>query len=110
MPASEDHKAREDEAGYGLVPERFAVQVAGREVVLTATQFRLLAALMAEPGRTLDRGGLVARAFPTAVDERTVDVHIKELRRKLEVHAGRIETVRGQGYRYRGMPGTTGSA
>jgi DNA-binding response OmpR family regulator len=84
---------------YRLVHERCAVNVGGREVVLTPTQFRLLGVLLAEPGRTFSRAELVERAFGAPVDERTVDVHIKELRRKLEPNEQRIETVRGRGYR-----------
>jgi two-component system phosphate regulon response regulator PhoB len=102
MPLPEEREARALDPGYSLVPGRFVVQVAGREVVVTATQFRLLAALVSEPGRNFSRADLVAQAFPAPVEERTVDVHVKELRRKLEPYAGRIETVRGRGYRYRG--------
>jgi two-component system, OmpR family, phosphate regulon response regulator PhoB len=110
MPSPEDDEVRADAPGYALVPERFAVHVAGRAVVVTPTQFRLLAALLAGPGRTFSRADLVARAFPTTVEERTVDVHIKELRRKLEPHNGRTQTARGQGYRYEGTSMTIGSA
>jgi two-component system phosphate regulon response regulator PhoB len=106
MPSPEEHAARAHDPGYSLEPERLVVRIAGREVVVTATQFRLLAALVSEPGHTFSRADLVARAFPATVDERTVDVHIKELRRKLEPDAGRIETVRGRGYRYRGASAT----
>ncbi len=91
-------------ARFRLVPERFAVEAGGREVVLTATQFRLLAALMEEPGHVFSREELVTRAFSTRVSGRTVDVHVKELRRKLEPDEWRIETVRGHGYRYRNEP------
>ena len=82
-----------------LVPDRFAVRFAGQEIIVTPTQFRLLAVMMAEPGRTFSRAELVRRAFDPPVDERTVDVHIKELRRKLGPCEERVQTVRGQGYR-----------
>jgi two-component system phosphate regulon response regulator PhoB len=87
------------------VAERLVVQVAGQEVVLTATQFRLLAVLMEEAGRVFGREELVRRVFATPVSGRTVDVHVKELRRKLEPHAWRVQTVRGQGYRFLGTQG-----
>jgi two-component system phosphate regulon response regulator PhoB len=90
-----------EEAGFRLVPERLGVCVGAAEVAVTATQFRLLAILMSDPGRTFSRAELVARAISAPVKERTVDVHIKELRRKLEPHGWRVETVRGGGYRYR---------
>jgi DNA-binding response OmpR family regulator len=51
------------------------------------------------PGRTFSRAELVKHAFGAPVDEQTVDVHIKELRRKLEPNEQKIETVRGRGYR-----------
>jgi DNA-binding response OmpR family regulator len=86
---------------FCLVPERVAVQVGGREVVLTPTQYAILAVLMGEPGRAFSRAELVQRAFEAPVDERNVDVHVKELRRKLEPDEQAIVTVRGRGYRYR---------
>jgi two-component system phosphate regulon response regulator PhoB len=90
------------------MPERSAVRVEGQDVVLTATQFRILAALMAEPGRVFSRDELVKWAFTSLVSGRTVDVHVKELRRKLASHEWRVQTVRGQGYRYRGTPPARG--
>jgi two-component system phosphate regulon response regulator PhoB len=89
---------------FRLVPDRLAVQVGGGEVVLTFTQFRILEVLMGEPGRVFSREELVKRAFTDRVSGRTVDVHIKELRRKLDAHGGRIQTVRGQGYRFLQRP------
>lgn len=92
-----------NEARVVLVSERLAVQIGGRAIPVTPTQFRLLAVLAGEPGRTFTRTELVERGIGTLVTERTVDVHIKELRRKIGpgLH---IETVRGVGYRYRGNP------
>jgi DNA-binding response OmpR family regulator len=87
---------------YTLVAGRLAVQVAGRKVVLTTVQFRLLAALMSEPGRTFTRKYLVTQVCNESVSERAIDVHIKDLRHRLKPNAGLIETVRRQGYRYRG--------
>ena len=84
------------------MPGRRAVQVEGREVALTPTQFRLVALLVGEPNRVFNRAELVEQAIGTLVEERTVDVHIKEIRRKLDLAGGRIEAVRGRGYRYRG--------
>ena len=78
-------------------------RVAGRDVPLTATEFRVLAALARHPGRTFTRDELVARAFGPDYEglDRTVDVHITNLRRKLE--PGRdpqfILTSHGLGYR-----------
>jgi DNA-binding response OmpR family regulator len=89
------------EAGLTLVPRRRAVRVGGREAVVTPTQFRLLALLVESNGRTLSRAELVEGAIGTVVLGRTVDVHVKEIRRKLGPHGGVIEAVRRQGYRFR---------
>ncbi len=94
-----------DPPEYHLLPDRSAVQVGPREVVVTPTQFRLLAVLMSVPGRTFTRAELVEKGIGDIVELRTVDVHIKELRRKLDPDDGRIQTVRGTGYRYRGHSG-----
>jgi DNA-binding response OmpR family regulator len=87
---------------YTLMAGRLAVLVASRKVVLTRVQFRLLAALMSEPGRTFTRKCLVTQVCHESVSERTIDVYIKDLRRRLKPDAARLETVRRQGYRYRG--------
>ena len=91
-----------------LVPERSAVRAGGREVALTPTQFRLLSVLLEEPGRAFSRAELVERGIGDLVTERTVDVHVKGLRRRLGEWGPRVVAVRGVGYRYRpgeGRPG-----
>jgi len=77
--------------------------IAGDEVVLTATEFRLLKLLMERCGRVQSRSRLLADVWGYAedVDSRTVDTHIRRLRRKLGPEADRIETVIGVGYRLR---------
>jgi len=78
-------------------------RVGGRVVALTPTEFRLLEALARQPGRVFTRDELVARAFGPDYDglDRTVDVHITNLRKKLE--PGRepryVLTSHGVGYR-----------
>lgn len=75
---------------------------AGQDLQLTATEFRLLAALAAAPGRVFDRAELIARALPDSdMLERTLDSHLKNLRRKLAAAGapGLIRTVRGLGFR-----------
>ena len=73
-------------------------------MTVTATEFRLLKRLMESPGRVLTRDTLLADAWGYAsdVDSRTVDTHVRRVRRKLGPHAERIETVIGVGYRLRG--------
>jgi two-component system OmpR family response regulator len=87
-----------------LDPSRHRCTWAGRELVLTVTEFALLAALLAAPGRVLARAQLVERAYGGGhyITDRTVDSHIRRLRKKLAA-AGvdPIETVYGVGYRLR---------
>jgi two-component system phosphate regulon response regulator PhoB len=77
----------------------------GEEVLpLTPTEFRLLETLLRQPGRAFTRHNLMEAAIGdnAVVLERTIDVHIKSLRRKLGPGGEMIETVRGVGYRFRG--------
>jgi two-component system phosphate regulon response regulator PhoB len=73
-----------------------------KELDLTPTEFRLLECLLRQPGRAFSRHQLMDAAIGEGaiVLERTIDVHIKTLRRKLG-DADLIETVRGVGYRFR---------
>ncbi len=82
------------------------VEVAGRPVKLTPSEFDLLAALMAVPGRVLPRAALLELLQGAAWEgaERTVDVHVRNLRTKIEAdpaHPQYVETVFGVGYRFR---------
>jgi two-component system phosphate regulon response regulator PhoB len=81
---------------------RHRAYVDGRELVLTPTEFRLLECLLRQPGRAFSRHQLMDAAIGEGaiVLERTIDVHIKTLRRKLDSE-DLIETVRGLGYRFR---------
>lgn len=71
-------------------------------VELTPTEFRLLDCLLRQPGRAFDREQLMTYALGDSIVvlERTIDVHIKSLRRKLGDGRDLIETVRGVGYRF----------
>ena len=79
------------------------LRLGGAEVPLTATEFRLLRLLMERNGRVQTRGQLLSDVWGYAedIDSRTVDTHIRRLRRKLGPEADRIETVIGVGYRLR---------
>ena len=79
------------------------LRLGGTEVPLTATEFRLLRLLMERNGRVQTRGQLLSDVWGYAedIDSRTVDTHIRRLRRKLGPEADRIETVIGVGYRLR---------
>lgn len=82
-----------------------AVTVGHRQVDLTPSEFDLLATLMAAPGRVFSRLDLLERLQGTAFEgyERTIDVHIRNLRTKVELdprHPRYVETVFGVGYRF----------
>jgi two-component system, OmpR family, response regulator len=81
------------------------VRIGDESVALTPTEFRVLAALAARPGKVLRRGELVAAAWPDGaiVHDNTLDAYIARIRRKLR-EAGApqaVETVRGVGYTLR---------
>ncbi len=83
---------------------RREVARAGEPVDLTPTEFEILAALMSAPGRVFSRAHLLEAAQGVAFEayERTVDAHIKNLRRKIEpdpANPSIILTARGVGYR-----------
>jgi len=75
--------------------------VRGEVVKFTLTEFRLLAALIQAGGRVLPRQALMSRAMGpgVTVTERTIDVHITAIRRKLGDQGAVVKTVRGVGYR-----------
>jgi DNA-binding response OmpR family regulator len=86
--------------------ERHSVQVNGQDADLTPMEFQLLVALMRHVGRPLTRAQLLDAAQGSAFEgyERTIDAHIKNLRRKIEpdpAHPASIVTVFGVGYKFR---------
>jgi len=81
------------------------VTVDSRPVELTPSEFDLLAVFLASPGRAFSRAELLDRLQGHAFDgyERTIDVHIRNLRTKIEPNPGKpryVETVYGVGYRF----------
>ena len=85
-------------------PAQFEVRVAGTAVALTAKEFGILEVLAGAPGRAFTRGQIIERAFGFDRDvlERTVDVHVMNLRRKLGDDTDEpryVQTVYGRGYR-----------
>jgi two-component system phosphate regulon response regulator PhoB len=80
-----------------------AVDVDGRPVGLTPTEYKLLVTLAERPGRVHARGHLLETVWGAAPDiqTRTVDMHVQRLRAKLGAAGELIETVRGLGYRLR---------
>jgi two-component system phosphate regulon response regulator PhoB len=100
-PALEDNESV-SHRGITVDRRRFTVTIGDHLVKLTKSEFRLLDTLIRQPGRAFDRSELVEAALGegTMVLERTIDVHIRALRRKLGDEANLIETVRGVGYRF----------
>lgn len=104
-------RADSDEApiifeGLSLNPVEHRVEVAGHAVELAPTEFRLLSFFMHHPDRVYSREQLLDRVWGRGiyVEERTVDVHIRRLRKALAAHGYDrfIQTVRGAGYRFSG--------
>lgn len=88
--------------------EARAVTVSGRPVSLTPSEFELLALLMSAPGRVFSRAEILLKLQGTTFEgiERTIDVHIRNLRTKIEADPSRpeyIETVFGVGYKFRAI-------
>jgi two-component system phosphate regulon response regulator PhoB len=90
---------------HGIEIDRasFETRVDGIEVELTRTEFRLLWTLMRQPGRSFSRLELMdsSRGMDANALERTIDVHVRALRKKMGVPGDLIETVRGIGYRFK---------
>ncbi|MGI9469662.1 MAG: response regulator transcription factor [Rubripirellula sp.] len=82
---------------------RFIVTVHEQPLVLTKSEFKLLETLIRQPGRAFARAELVEAALgeDTMVLGRTIDVHVRALRKKMGDTADLIETVRGVGYKFR---------
>jgi two-component system phosphate regulon response regulator PhoB len=90
--------------------ERHRVTVNEKLLDLTPSEFGLLESLVRQPGRVFSRSELIDSALggDSLVLERTIDVHVRSLRKKLGPHAALVETVRGVGYRFRDPSGAAG--
>ncbi|MCB9896986.1 MAG: response regulator transcription factor [Planctomycetes bacterium] len=95
-----------DHGPVRIDPNRHKVFVLDDEVPLTATEFRILLYLASRPGRVFSRDQILAFALGpnTIVTDRSVDVHIRAIRKKLGEHRDLVETVRGIGYRFSEEP------
>jgi len=87
-------------------PDRHEVRLDGKPVDLTVSEFRVLCFMARHPGWVRTREQIIdaVRGIDYAVTERSVDVQIVGLRRKLGRHADLLETVRGVGYRFKEQP------
>ena len=91
--------------GLELDPEKHSVSRNGRPVALTASEYKILLALMSFPGKAFSREELLSQSYQNsdAVIDRVIDVHIGKLRQKIEDDPAQprlIMTVRGHGYRF----------
>ncbi|MFT4558434.1 MAG: response regulator [Planctomycetales bacterium] len=89
--------------GVEIDKASFEVRANGLELELTRTEFRLLWTLMRQPGRSFSRLELMdsSRGMDANALERTIDVHVRALRKKMGDPGDLIETVRGIGYRFK---------
>lgn len=89
--------------GISVDRMRHVATAGGQLIDLTPTEFALLDVFIRQPGRAFTRSDLIDAAIgaDTVILERTIDVHIRSLRKKLGHYADHIETVRGVGYRFR---------
>ena len=90
-----------------IIPDEGVVRLAGDEVHLTRTEFRLLVELASSPGKVMSREDLLERVWARDYfdDERLVDVHVRRLRTKIEPDPANpryVVTVRGMGYKLQG--------
>ncbi len=88
-----------------LYPDKHKATLSGRTVPLTPSEFKLLEKLMSSPGRVFSRDDLIAHLYmhDESVVDRVIDVHIGNLRQKIEKtpsRPGYVLTVRGVGYRF----------
>jgi DNA-binding response OmpR family regulator len=108
--AAPRQEARDDVAidadGLRIDPAKRAVIVRGGQVQLTYVEFELLRTLASAPGRVFSRQALLEAVWGDSAyrEPRTIDVHVRHLREKIELDPGQPEylfTVRGAGYRFR---------
>lgn len=108
-PAAAENADRISAQGVEIDRFNHTATVDGRDLMLTPTEFKLLWTLVRQPGRPFSRHELMdtCRGEDANALERTIDVHIRSLRQKLEDRGEVVETVRGVGYRFRPRTAST---
>ena len=88
--------------GISIDKTALRASVDDQRLDLTTIEFKLLLTLVTNRGRILSRETLLSDVwgYSTGADTRTVDTHMRRLREKLGDHASKVETIRGQGYRF----------
>jgi two-component system phosphate regulon response regulator PhoB len=90
-------------SGISLDSLRHTVNVGGKQVDFSATEFAILELLISQPGRVFTREQIIniVKGPDYPVTDRAIDVHILSIRRKMEASGNLVETVRGIGYRFK---------
>jgi two-component system alkaline phosphatase synthesis response regulator PhoP len=84
-----------------LDPDKYQCLVSGKPVDLSVTEFRLLYLLVAQPDRVFSREDILSHLWSgKSAYDRTIDAHIKNIRKKLGKTGDHIQTVRGAGYKW----------
>ncbi|WAL39228.1 winged helix-turn-helix domain-containing protein [Brevibacterium sp. BRM-1] len=102
-PSHREDAAEPEPASVRIDIPRREVHVDGRLAAVTTKEFDLLATLVSRPGETLRREDLITALWghgDERPDERTVDVHVRRLRKRLGSHSAIVRTIRGTGYRF----------
>lgn len=86
--------------GLTIDPEKFIIQLQGKDIVLAKKEFELLYLLASKPGRVFLRNEILSQVWgnDVIVGDRTIDVHIRKIRQKLGIDC--ITTVKGVGYKF----------
>lgn len=102
--ATEPGASRLCSGGLAVDGERHEASLDGEPLDLTHSEFAILWSLMSEPGKVLTRKRIISgiRGGQLTATDRSVDVHVTSLRKKLKDHAAKITTIRGVGYRFDG--------
>ena len=95
-------------SGFTIDRANLEISLEGKTLELTTTEFKLLYLLLERRGRVQSRETLLfdVWGYTNAIDTRTVDTHIRRLREKLGSQSARVETVRGEGYRFTAVAGS----
>ncbi|MFM7710209.1 MAG: response regulator transcription factor [Ferruginibacter sp.] len=98
--SSDDSSQILESAELRINRERFTVLVRGNEIMLAKKEFELLALLASKPGKVFLRNEILSQIWGTEVivGDRTIDVHIRKIRQKLDLDC--ITTVKGVGYKF----------